>query len=168
MPRTDAVDGGHTAYTDHRIRKPGVPKVLLERSSDLRAWRAPAGALRARGLGLAYAGTGQLEKAYALLKDVPGDAAVNDAMGLIYLRADRAALAVASFTLAAEADPRNSARRLNLAAAYLAAGNLAKAKAHAQEAMALEPMLQDAYILMAEIEPGRAEYWRDLFAKKLR
>ena len=109
-----------------------------------------------------------MEKAYALLKDVPGDAAVNDAMGLIYLRADRAALAVASFTLAAEADPRNSARRLNLAAAYLAAGNLPKAKAQAQEAMALEPMLQDAYILMAEIEPGRAEYWRDLFAKKLR
>ena len=168
MPRTDAVDGGHTAYTDHRIRKPGVPKVLLERSTDLRAWREPAAAIRSRGLGLAYAGTGQLEKAYALLKDVARDPAVNDAMGLIYLRADRAALAVASFTLAVEADPGNSARRLNLAAAYLAVGNLAKAKAQAQEAMVLEPLLQDAYVLMAEIEPGRAEDWRDLFAKRLR
>ena len=168
MPRTDGVEGGHVAYTDHRIRKPGVPKVLLERSTDLRAWREPPTALRSRGLGLAYAATGQLEKAFELLRGVPGDSSVNDALGLIYLRADQAALAVASFTLAVEADPRNSARRLNLASAYFAAGNPGQAKAQALEAIALEPLLQDAYVLMAQIEPGRADYWRDLFVKKLR
>lgn len=170
MPRTESSDGGHTAFTDHRIRRPGVPKVLLERSDELRAWRQlPEAGARARGLGLAYAGAGKLDRAFDLLRGLARpDAAVQDAMGLIYLRAERPALAVAALAAAVKADPRNSVRRLNLAAAYLAAGEAEKARAEAMEAMALEPLLEDAYALMAEIEPRRAEYWRGEFGKRLR
>ena len=124
---------------------------------------------QARGLGLAYAGAGRLEKAYELLRSLQSpDAAVQDALGLIYLRADRPAPAVAAFAAAVKADPRNSVRRLNLAAAYLGAGEPAKARAEAIEAIALEPLLEDAYALLAEIEPRRAEYWRAEFTKQWR
>jgi predicted Zn-dependent protease len=170
MPRTETSDGGHTAFTDHRIRRPGVPKVLLERSEELRAWRPlPDAGARARGLGLAYAGAGRLEQAYDLLRTVERpDAAVQDALGLIYLRAERPALAVAALAAAVKEDPKNSVRRLNLAAAYLAAGDREKARAEAMAAIALEPLLEDAYALLAEIEPRRAEYWRAEFTKRLR
>lgn len=170
MPRTDSSDGGHTAFTDHRIRRPGVPKVLLERSEELRPWRPAAEAeLRDRGLGLAYAGAGRLEQAFDLLRGVAKpDAAVQDAMGLIYLRAERPGLAVAALAAAVKGDPRNSVRRLNLAAAYWAAGEREKARAEAMEAIALEPLLEDGYALLAEIEPRRAEFWRGEFIKRLR
>ena len=170
MPRTESSDGGHTAFTDHRIRRPGAAKVLLERPDELRPWRPlPDAAQQARGLGLAYAGAGRLEKAYELLRSLQSpDAAVQDALGLIYLRADRPAPAVAAFAAAVKADPRNSVRRLNLAAAYLGAGEPAKARAEAIEAIALEPLLEDAYALLAEIEPRRAEYWRAEFTKQWR
>jgi hypothetical protein len=170
MPRTESSDGGHTAYTDHRIRKPGAPKVLLERSEELQAWRPqPDPALQARGLGLAYAGAGRLEKAFDLLRGLANpDAAVQDALGLIYLRAERPGPAVLALSAAVKADPRNSVRRLNLAAAYWAAGETEKARTEAMEAITLEPLLEDAYALLAEMEPRRAEYWRGEFLKRLR
>jgi hypothetical protein len=37
----------------------------------------------------------------------------------------------------------------------------------ARQAMAIEPRLLDAYVLMAEIEPGRAGYWRGEFERRL-
>jgi predicted Zn-dependent protease len=144
--------------------------VLLERPDELRPWRPlPDAAQRARGLGLAYAGAGRLEKAYELLRSLQSpDAAVQDALGLIYLRANRPVASVAAFVAAVQADPQNSVRRLNLAAAYLSAGEPAKARAEALEAIALEPLLEDAYALLAEIEPRRAEFWRAEFNKRLR
>jgi hypothetical protein len=167
MPSTQASDGGHTAFTDHRIRKPGTA-VEQPAVTALRAWREPAPQWRARGLGLAYAGAGELQRAYPLLRNAPADGEVQAALGLLYLRAGRTAEAVTVLEQAARAEPRHSTRRLNLAAALLAAGRRDQAKAEAEHAVALEPLLRDAYVLLAEIEPRRAAYWRDRFEKQLR
>jgi tetratricopeptide (TPR) repeat protein len=168
MPRSESAEGGHVALTDHRIRKPGVPKVLLERSAALRAWREPAPTLRARGLGLAYAATGQLQSSYDWLIQAAPDAAVQEALGVLYLRAEQPALAVPALAAAVRAEPKNSRLRLNLAAAYLANGDVGNARAQALEALALEPLLEDGYGLLERIEPRRAEFWREEFLKKLR
>lgn len=168
MPRTNARDGGHTAFTDHRIRKPGGAKAAESPVTGLRAWREPAPEWRARGLGLAYAGVGELEKAYPLLRGAAGDGEAQSALGLIYLRGGKSAEAVAVLERAAKAEPENSTRRLNLAAALLAAGQRGRAGEEARRAMAIEPRMQDAYVLMAEIEPGRAGYWRERFESLLR
>lgn len=166
MPRTEAYDGGHTAFTDHRIRKPGERKAAAERATELRAWREPAAKWRARGLGLAYAGMGELARAEALLGGVEADAEVETALGLIHLRGGRAALAAKAFESAARREPGSGTRRLNLAAALLAAGQRGRAKAEALRAIALEPALPDGYALLAEIEPGRAGYWRGEFERR--
>ncbi|MFN0103416.1 MAG: hypothetical protein ACKV2U_15165 [Bryobacteraceae bacterium] len=166
MPRTQAYDGGHTAFTDHRIRRRGAPSPLSASSTTLRAWREPPPELRARGLGLAYAGTGDLRKGYELLRGAALDGEVQAALGLIYLRTERTGMAVQVLEDAVNAEPGSSVRRLNLAAALLAAGERERAKAQALQAIALEPMLLDAYVLLAEIEPRRAAFWRERFERR--
>src|SRR5262249_26449665 len=58
MTRQPAQDGGHTVFTDHRIRKPGDADEPGEGPGDLRAWREPAPRLQARNLALAYVNAG--------------------------------------------------------------------------------------------------------------
>ena len=168
MPRTEAHDGGHTAFTDHRIRSPGNRQIPVDAVTELRAWREPAEEWRRRGLGLAYAGVGEMKKAGDVLRDIPEDGEVQTALGLIHLSAGRVEMAVRVLASAAKAEPGNATRRLNLAAALLASGWRERAKVEALQAVALEPLLQDAYVLLAEIEPRRAAYWRERFASLLR
>ena len=117
---------------------------------------------------MAYAGVGEMRKAGELLRRVPEDGEVQTALGLIYLSAGRTEMAVRVLTSAAKSEPGNATRRLNLAAALLASGRRERAKEEALQAVALEPLLQDAYVLLAEIEPRRAEYWRERFVRLLR
>jgi hypothetical protein len=162
MPRTPAHDGGHTAFTDHRIQIPGRPAAWTAKAG-LRAWRQPAPGFQQRGLGLAYAGTGETKAALELLLRSGRDPEVQSALGLLYLRAGQAKQAVAAFAGAAKAEPDHSQRALNLAAALAALGRRNAAIAEAQRAVALEPLLVDAYALLAELEPERAAYWRAQF-----
>jgi hypothetical protein len=166
MPRTNAYDGGHTAFTDHRIRRPG--QILPGGNPELRAWREPAPQRRARGLGLAYAGVGEMEKAFALLRGMgDGDGEVQTALGLMLSRAGRHELAAVLLRRARDAEPANATRRLNLAAALAAAGRRNEARLEALQAVELEPLLQDAYALLAELEPARAAHWRRAFQKRM-
>ena len=64
--------------------------------------------------------------------------------------------------------PADSTRRLNLAAALLAAREYPQAKAEAERAIELEPLLQDAYALLAEIEPARAKFWMEKFQRQVK
>lgn len=168
MPRTQTYDGGHTAFTDHRIRKPGDAPAQAGRTAGLRVWREPAAAFRARGLGLAYAGVGELETARDLLRGVREDGEVQAALGMIYLSAGQADRAVRALESAAKSEPGSATRRLNFAAALLGAGQRERAKEEALQAVTLEPLLQDGYVLLAEIEPRRAAYWRERFAAQMR
>jgi hypothetical protein len=168
MPRTAAHDGGHTAFTDHRIRKPADAALPAGPATALRAWREPAPEWRMRGLGLAYAGAGEMEKAFGLLRAAPADPEVQTALGLIHLRSGRTEDGVRALRDAAQKEPGSATRHLNLAAALLAAGRREQARDEALLAIKLEPMLRDVYVLLAEIEPKRAVYWREQFERRWR
>jgi hypothetical protein len=171
MPETNAYDGGHTAFHDHWIRldraePPG------KTSGRLRAWREPDAASRNRNLGLAYISVasrtgdaGHLSRGFELLSGDQPDGAVHTARGFVLLRSGKTKQAVDGFRRAVDEQPADSTRRLNLAAALLAAGDRAQAKIHAEQAITLEPLLEDAYALLAGIEPARAKYWKDRYRK---
>src|SRR5690606_4425601 len=137
-------------------------------TAGLRSWREPIAPFKRRHLGLAYisAGrktghTGPLLRGFQLPSSEQPAGAVQAARGLVLLQSGKIREAVAEFRQAVEEQPQDSSRRLNLAAALLAAGDRVQAREHAMRAVALEPMLEGAYELMAEIEPARAEYWKD-------
>jgi hypothetical protein len=161
MPQTRPYDGGHTAFHDHWIRL-GNP-LTSARGSVLRAWREPEVGYRKRNLGLAYIGAGQLEKGFSMLDSSGGDGAVETARGFVLLGSGRAQDAVRAFRRAVEEQPNDSTRRLNLAAALFAAKDFDEAKRNAENAIVLEPLLEDAYVLLAEIEPKRAGYWKQRY-----
>jgi hypothetical protein len=58
MPRRNAKDGGHTAFTDHRIQRRSDTQPDLPSDVGIAAWREPARDLRARNLGIAYIDVG--------------------------------------------------------------------------------------------------------------
>ncbi|MBL8230644.1 MAG: hypothetical protein JNL98_19285 [Bryobacterales bacterium] len=182
MPRKRAYDGGHTAFTDHRIRRtPQSP--AAEDSAELRAWREPAAPLKKRNLALAYISSSakadarenlalaRLQKGVLLLNEVLAsgarDGAFAQVAGLQFLRQGKAAEAVRWFRAVTAEEPGNSLRRMNLAAALLASGDRKAARTEALEALRLEPLLEEAYALLAEIEPHRASYWKAEYRKRV-
>ena len=77
MPKRDAKDGGHTAFTDHRIQRRPEPETDLPADIDIAAWREPAPDLQKRNLGIAYIYAGMkrrsepfLARGYHLLAEV--------------------------------------------------------------------------------------------------
>jgi hypothetical protein len=166
MPEVKPYDGGHTAFHDHWIRR-RRGDASREVGTRLRAWREPAAGLSKRNLGLAYVSAGsrtgdtsQLQQGFRLLGSEPGDGAVETARGLVLLRMNQAAEAVAAFLRAVAEEPKDATRRYNLAVALLASGDRTGALQHAKEAITLEPLTEDAWALGAEIEPHRAAEWK--------
>jgi predicted CXXCH cytochrome family protein len=182
MPRKQAYDGGHTAFTDHWIRRT-KSELATGHEAELRAWREPAAPLRKRNLALAYIASSEkaqaqeqlalarLQKGVLLLNEVLAsgvrDGAVAQAAGLQFLKQGKAGEAVRWFRLAAAAQPADSLRRMNLAASLLAFGDRHSARAEALEAIRLEPLLEEAYALLAEIEAHRASYWKAEYRKRV-
>ncbi|MEJ7605120.1 MAG: hypothetical protein WKF37_02385 [Bryobacteraceae bacterium] len=121
MPRLQAYDGGHTAFHDHWIRV-NRGDTAVSGSDGLRAWRSPPEALKSRNLGLASISVGsrlgdaaQLRKGFQLIGSKPGDGAVETARGFVLMRTGNYVAALAAFRLAADEQPYDSTRRLNLA-----------------------------------------------------
>ncbi len=170
MPVTRPYDGGHTAFHDHWIR--GKNHVMAASPPGLRPWRAPEPALRDRNLGLAYISLGSrddpklLSEGLRLLGSGKADGAVETARGFVFLRAQEIPQALTCFRRAWEEKPHDSTRCLNLAAALLASGNRAEAKEKAERAIEREPLLEDAYALLAEIEPRRAAFWKAKYIER--
>ena len=98
MPRRQAYDGGHTAFTDHQIqRNPGKELSSGALPEKLRPWRAPKAALAKRNLGLAHISAGEhhqsgthLNEGFRLLAAVEpefiGDPAVLTSLGAVLQR----------------------------------------------------------------------------------
>jgi Flp pilus assembly protein TadD len=119
--------------------------------------------MRNRNLGLAYISIGDVEKGLSLLSPDPKDGASETARGFALVRANRSSEAIVAFRHAVEEQPNDSTRQLNLASALFAAGNRTESKRRAETAVQLEPLLEDAYVLLAEIEPHRARYWKQRY-----
>jgi len=166
MPKRPANDGGHTAFTDHRIARfaaavrgtsePGTPQ------GDLVAWRDPAGALAIRNLGLANVHVGEryhspshLEKGArqltSAMKLLPEDAVIVTNLGVVLLRQGKASDAVEFFEFAVQMEPAQAGYHVNLAAAYRAAGSVDRAISQLEQSLTIDPSLAGAYHMLIDI-----------------
>lgn len=163
MPRRRASDGGHTAFTDHRIRARtsgtgdvGTPPV------GLRAWREPASGLSERNLGLALISAGERHGSADLLNEgfrhlanvqarFPDDPALLTSLGVVLQRKGARAEAARLFERCAQLEPRDARHRLNLGAVLAELNEPARAIAALEVAISLDPALRDAYVMLAEI-----------------
>lgn len=152
MPRRDAKDGGHTAFTDHRIQRHPEPQqtLPLPEDADIAAWREPAPDLQMRNLGIAYVNVGAerrspqfVVRGYRMLTEVQNqfstDSAVFTAMGTALLLGKQATEAEFAFERALQLDPNSAAGETNAASAYLQAGDVDQAVAHLERAITIDP-----------------------------
>jgi photosynthetic reaction center cytochrome c subunit len=155
MPRRDAKDGGHTAFTDHRIqRRPEAQQTLSQdigEDMDIAAWREPAPDLQKRNLGIAYVNAGAerrsppfVVRGYRMLTEVQdqfsADSAVFTAMGTALLLGKQSTEAELAFERALQLDPGSATDETNAASAYLQAGDIDKAVAHLERAVTIDPL----------------------------
>ena len=156
MPRRDAKDGGHTAFTDHRIQRrtqqlKGEEQQTLPEVADIAAWREPAPDLQKRNLGIAYVNVGAerrsppfVVRGYRMLTEVQEqfstDSAVFTAIGTALLLGKQSTEAELAFERALQLDPKSAAGETNAASAYLQAGDIPGAVAHLERAVAIDPL----------------------------
>lgn len=169
-------DGSHTSRTDHWIRTQKSENKFLDRGELLRAWREPEAAVATRNLALGYLQSAERTRSLKRLREglVALDAAVKQghtdgdvalAAGLQYVRQKKADLALPWLRRAVELAPLDSLRRLHLAAALANTGKTEEARKEAMEGVRLEPLLEQAYVLLGQIEPAKKEYWKDQYRK---
>jgi photosynthetic reaction center cytochrome c subunit len=151
MPRRDAKDGGHTAFTDHRIQRRPEAQETLPENTDIAAWREPAPDLQKRNLGIAYVNVGGerrsppfVVRGYRMLTEVQDqfstDSAVFTAMGTALLLGKQSTEAELAFERALQLDPDSVAAETNAASAYLQAGDIGGAVSHLERAVVMDPL----------------------------
>jgi tetratricopeptide (TPR) repeat protein len=126
MPKSRAIDGGHTVFTDHSIPR-GVGKPRQQRIADLQPYFTESRESgSARNLGLAYAEAGGrlnradwLQKAWPLLRQAaiegPGDPALYAEIATFLDAAGRRDEAIHYYRLSLESDGTQFDAQVNLA-----------------------------------------------------
>ena len=162
MPRRDAKDGGHTAFTDHRIQRRPEPQPDVPEEADIAAWREPAPDLQKRNLAIAYVNAAMerhspqfLTRGYRMLTEVQNqfsaDSELFTSIGSALLFAKQTSEAELAFERALQLDPDSVTNETNAASAYLQAGELDKAVAHLERAVAIDPLHLPADAPLIEI-----------------
>ena len=150
MPRRNAADGGHTAFTDHRIQRRPANQVT-EEAVAIVPWRAPSPNLARRNLGIACIQAGLEQRSgklivsgYRMLTEVQAeftqDSEMFNTMGSALLAGRKYDEAVQAFALAVRFDPASSPKEANLGLAYAVLGDHALAERHLEKAMDLDPV----------------------------
>ena len=167
MPKRDAVDGGHTAFTDHRIQREAA-KVPAKIQARLRLWREVGdAALRERNLGLASIQVGERDGVPELINDGyrrlaavfsrwPRDADVLSGLGMVLFLKDQKKDAVKLLEAAVQARPGDAALHEKLALVRRADANLPGAMASLERSIALDPGRESAYFFLAECQATAA------------
>ena len=151
MPRRDAKDGGHTAFTDHRIQRRPEAEQALPENADIAAWREPAPDLQKRNLGIAYVNAGAerryppfVVRGYRMLTEVQeqfsSDSALFTAIGTALLLGKQSTEAELAFDRALQLGPDSATGETNAASAYLQAGDTDTAISHLQRAVTIDPL----------------------------
>ncbi len=158
MPQRGVQDVAHVAYTDHRIQTPGKSAPVKPRG--LQPWRrVNRFEQRNRGLALFEWGTtvrdvDTLQEAFRILIDLPPeerDAPVLSALGNLAIQKGRSAEAKTWLTEAARLEPNSAEARMRLGRAEQANGKTTDALQHYEEAICLDRLYFDAYVLAAQI-----------------
>jgi len=151
MPRRDAKDGGHTAFTDHRIQRRPQQEQALPADAEIAAWRNPALDLEMRNLGIAYINAGMerrsrefIARGYRMLTEVQqqfsNDSEIFTSMGSALLLAKQTSEAELAFDRALQLSPSSATGETNAASAYLEAGDIDQAVRHLERAVAIDPL----------------------------
>jgi hypothetical protein len=162
IARRPAKDGGHTAFTDHRISRHPESAGGATLDDELIAWREPDASLRQRNLALTLVTVGmqnhnsnQVIRGYRSLNKLESqfsnDAATVTALGTILLTAKQPAEAIRRFQRALELRPDYAPYEVNLGEALLDKGDAAGATRHLERAVQLDPLLQQAVQLLHQV-----------------
>ncbi len=162
MPRRDAQDGGHTAFTDHRIQRHPEPLPDLPPAGDISAWREPAVDLQKRNLGIALITAGMqrrsmdfLVRGYRLLTEVQQEFAwdpeIFDRMGTVLLLASKSSEAELAFERSLVLQPNSAVAETNVAAAHEQAGDKEGTLVHLERAVAIDPLHLQASSLLIRL-----------------
>jgi hypothetical protein len=164
MPKRDAEDGGHSAFTDHRIQRQPQHGVAEENPAmlpEIVPWRQPPPEFATRNLGIALTEYGlaqrsskQILSGYRTLTTVqqqfPQDSEMYNTLGTALIVGGQNGEAVQAFALAVRFDPSSSPKEANLGQAYLAAGQEALGEQHLERAMELDPLNLSAAALLID------------------
>jgi photosynthetic reaction center cytochrome c subunit len=151
MPRRDAQDGGHTAFTDHRIQRRPQSQSDFPPAGDIAAWREPAPDLQKRNLGIAYLNAGFQRRSsefiirgYQLLTEVQNQFASDSDLftwiGTALLVGKKSSEAELAFDRALELNPSSAVDETNNAAAHQQAGDIDGTITHLERAVAIDPL----------------------------
>jgi len=151
MPRRDAKDGGHSAFTDHRIQRRPVRQPDSPSNTAIAAWREPSPDLQTRNLGIAHIDVGMQRRSapfiiqgYRALTEVQRQFA-NDPdffkwIGEALLLAKQSSDAKLAFERALQLDPDSALTEASAASPYIQEGDANRAIAHLERAVNLDPL----------------------------
>lgn len=170
MPKAATRDGGHTAFTNHRIMRRAETASSDAVPDTLTAWREPEPALRERNLGLAMIAYGlengdpnEAVRGFRLLspleKDFAEDPAVLTSLGTVLMKARQPAEALKRFEKVVLLKPNYPPYRMNIAMALAATGRPTDAVQQLETALRLDPLFQAAVELLGKLyrEQGQPE-----------
>src|SRR5579864_2683657 len=162
MPRRNAQDGGHTAFTDHRIQRQPEMQADLPRDAGIAAWREPPVELQKRNLGIAYIDVGMqrhsssfIIQGYRMLTQVQRQFA-NDSdffkwVGEALLVGKQTADAKFALEQALQLDPDSPVTEAGAASPYLQEGDAERAIAHLERAVTLDPLYLPAVSTLIDL-----------------
>jgi Flp pilus assembly protein TadD len=182
MPTRQTTDGGHTAFTDHRIQaRPNAAPAYEapDASATIVPWREPPADLAARNLGIASVKVGlqkgsrqQLAAGYGMLAQLQGrftqDSELFNTMGYALMAGQNYPAAAKAFQLAVKFDPGSSQKETNLGQAYASAGATVEAETHLEKALHLDPLNLTATGLLIDVYNRNGEASKaDQLSKRL-
>jgi photosynthetic reaction center cytochrome c subunit len=151
MPRRPAKDGGHTAFTDHRIQRRPESEPDVSGDTSLVAWREPPGDLKGRNLGIAYVEVGIerhsppfIVRGYRNLTEVqeqfPNDSELFRWIGEALLAGGQTSEAKIALERALALNLDSAGAEARAAGPYIQQGDAEGAIAHLEHAVSLDPL----------------------------
>lgn len=151
MPRRDAKDGGHTAFTDHRIQRRPVAQSELPSDAGIAPWREPSADFQSRNLGIAYIDVGMqrhsapfIIQGYRALTEVQRQFADDPDffkwIGEALLIAKQSSDAKLAFERALQLEPDSALTEASAASPYILEGDTGRAITHLERAVTLDPL----------------------------
>jgi tetratricopeptide (TPR) repeat protein len=164
MPKRDAKDGGHSAFTDHRIQRRPEKATSAEANAatNIAAWRDGTAEFQKRNLGIAYIDAGIQRRSspfvvqgYRMLTEVQrqfsNDPELFKSIGQALLLANQNSEGAVALERARQLDPQSATTEASLAGPYLQDGNLQAATEHLERGLSLDPLNLPAASTLLEL-----------------